>query len=526
MKLNQIKIFLHIFILFICLNQISSQSLSFPFHIISNSHQSFHNKNLKSLIEIDKIPVLLNDEDQMCLEFCFGTPKACHLLTIHAQSFLIWVMDARSKINRKKKLSYDATKSTTGRYNQTLLEINLDTDITLKGNAVHDRIYTKDSFLFRGLFFSAIDSNYYTDEGMIGLGYRGNRFEERYSFINQLFFNGLIYHRVFTQFFQDDENGIITFGEIPKDMVNNYKNYGRCAALNIERNGKIYKNRKWECGIDGIFFGDVYDENYVYKLENTRTSFFSFRKRALVPKEIFNLFVNYYLADLLTKGICERVLIGKYDTIKCSKEIIEGPRINLVFGDWAMSITVDKLFIYQKKTKSYEFIFYNKKNFEHWSLGRTVVRLFHMVYDYQNQEIGFYSEKNVIYINKVSEPTPPKIYERLNDGGELVDDNENNDPNLVKENEENIKQKKKRKTTHEIVEDIKKESGITENTMTKTMSGALVIQTAFKIFIIIIIIFFVAFIVFLYYRHRRKMEYLKSDYFLKKAKELNNNNKI
>jgi len=287
----------------------------------------------------------------MCLEFCFGTPKACHLLTIHAQSFLIWVMDARSKINRKKKLSYDATKSTTGRYNQTLLEINLDTDITLKGNAVHDRIYTKDSFLFRGLFFSAIDSNYYTDEGMIGLGYRGNRFEERYSFINQLFFNGLIYHRVFTQFFQDDENGIITFGEIPKDMVNNYKNYGRCAALNIERNGKIYKNRKWECGIDGIFFGDVYDENYVYKLENTRTSFFSFRKRALVPKEIFNLFVNYYLADLLTKGICERVLIGKYDTIKCSKEIIEGPRINLVFGDWAMSITVDKLFIYQKKDK-------------------------------------------------------------------------------------------------------------------------------------------------------------------------------
>ena len=149
-----------------------------------------------------------------------------------------------------------------------------------------------------------------------------------------------------------------------------------------------------------------------------------------------------------------------------------------------------------------------------------------MVYDYQNQEIGFYSEKNVIYINKVSEPTPPKIYERLNDGGELVDDNENNDPNLVKENEENIKQKKKRKTTHEIVEDIKKESGITENTMTKTMSGALVIQTAFKIFIIIIIIFFVAFIVFLYYRHKRKMEYLKSDYFLKKAKELNNNNKI
>ena len=145
-----------------------------------------------------------------------------------------------------------------------------------------------------------------------------------------------------------------------------------------------------------------------------------------------------------------------------------------------------------------------------------------MVYDYQNQEIGFYSEKNVNYINSISEPTPPKIYERLIDGMELVDDNENNDPNLVEENEENKKRRKNRKTTGDIIEDIKKESGITEKTVTKSMSGAFMIQNAFRIFIIIIIIVFIVFIGFLYYRHKRKMKYLKSDYFLKKANELNN----
>ena len=505
-------------IIFISIEQISSQKLAFPFHIISNSVPSKKNSNLKSLIEMDKIPVSLNEEERMCLEFCFGTPKACHLLTIHPQSFLIWVMDARSKILDKKKLIYDATKSTTGRYNQSIIEIKLDTDKTLKGNVAFDRIYTKDSFLFRGVFLSAIASNHYTDEGMIGLGYRGHPFEERYSFINQLFFNGLIYHKVFTQSFKDDENGLITFGEIPKEIVNNYKKYGRCSALNVEKDGKIYKNRKWECGIDGIYFGDVYDEKFIHLLVNTRTSFFSFRKRALVPKEIFNFFV-----ELIKNNICERLLIGKYDTIKCDREIIDGPKINLIFGDWAMSLPVNKLITYNKKTKSYEFIFYNKKNFEHWSLGRPVVRLFHMVYDYQNQEIGFYSEKNVIYINKESEPAPPKIYERLTDGGELVDDNENNDPNLVEENEENIKRRKNRKTTGEIVEDIKKESGITESTVTKTVSSAMTIQNAFRIFIIIVIICFIGFAAFLYYRHKRKMKLLKSDYFLQKANELNNN---
>ena len=515
--------FFFLILLFFSIYQTSQKSISFPFHIIPNSNFKSSKQKLKSFLEIDKIPVSQNDEDRMCLEFCFGTPKACHLLTIHSQSFLIWVMDARAKILDKKKLIYDATKSSTGRYNQSLIEIKLETDKTLKGNVAYDRIYTKDSFLFRGVFLSVIDSNHYTDEGMIGLGYRGGHFEERISFINQLFINGLIYHKVFTQNFEDDKNGVITFGEIPQEIVNNYKRYGRCSALNIEKDGKIYKNRKWECNIDGIYFGDVYDEKYVFKLKNTRTSFFSFRKRALIPKDIFNFFVNNYFGELIKDNICERVLEKKYDTIRCKEEIKVGPKINLIFGDWAMSIPIEKYITYRKKTKSYEFIFYNKKNFEHWSLGRPVVRLFHMVYDYQNQEIGFYSEDNVIYINTENEPSPPKIYERLTDGGELVDDNENNDPNLVEENEENIKRRKQRKTTGDIVEDIKKESGITESTVTKSVSGAMDIQNAFKIFIIIVIICFSGFAGFLYYRHKRKMKILKSDYFLKKANELNNN---
>ena len=79
------QLFFCIIIIFFSFNQISSKSLSFPFHIISNPHPSNYNLNLKSLIEIDKIPVSSNEEERMCLEFCFGTPKACHLLTIHPQ---------------------------------------------------------------------------------------------------------------------------------------------------------------------------------------------------------------------------------------------------------------------------------------------------------------------------------------------------------------------------------------------------------------------------------------------------------
>ena len=67
----------------------------------------------------------------MCLELCFGTPKTCHLLTIHPQSFLIWVQDATSK-NKKIRTKYDPNLSTTAFANRTLIELKLEDEKSLK----------------------------------------------------------------------------------------------------------------------------------------------------------------------------------------------------------------------------------------------------------------------------------------------------------------------------------------------------------------------------------------------------------
>ena len=115
---------------------------------------------------------------------------------------------------------------------------------------------------------------------------------------------------------------MITFGEIPKEILNNYQKYGRCAALNKEIDGKIYKNRKWECEVSGIYFGDVYNETYVYKLKSSRASFFSFRKRALVPKEIFDFFEKNYFTELIQNKTCQRDIVGKYDNGDCFIDVL------------------------------------------------------------------------------------------------------------------------------------------------------------------------------------------------------------
>ncbi len=360
------KLILKLIIFFLIIDTTLEKKLEFPFYIIPKAKSNIINaqtsNSFLSFLESPKISVSLNDKERMCLELCFGTPKVCNLLTIHPQSFLIWIQDARSN-NKKLKNKYDPNTSTTAFANHTLIEIKLEESKIIKGYTVLDRVYTKNSFLFRAFFLSVVESNHYEDEGMIGLGYWGSNFEMRSSFISQLYFNGLIYHRVFTQSFTNNDRGIITFGEIPQEIIDNYKKYGRCPALNREIDGKFYKNRKWECKVDGIYFGDVYNETYVLKLEDVRASFFSFRKRALVPIEIFNHFEENYFSELIKNKKCARVIIGKYDTIKCQKQIFEGPKINIIYGDWVMSLPIDKLFTYKKESESYEFMFYNKKNF-------------------------------------------------------------------------------------------------------------------------------------------------------------------
>ena len=505
----------------ITLISFSLQALNFPFKIISKPPSKTPNTFL-SFAESPTLsfPVIPNTEDFMCLELCLSSPKFCRLFAIHGQSFYIWVQDEKNKdksIELSKK--YNPNKSTTSQVKRILNEYKYEEDQYITAYSIIDHIYIKDQFLMKGYFLSAIDSKSFKgDEGMIGLGYRGSKKEEQYSFINQLYNNGLIFHRVFTQNFEKGDQGIISFGEIPKNIVNDYKNYGRCPVLDKIVDGKRIKNRKWECEIHGIYFGDEYDENKVEKYENTRASFFSFRPMALVPKEVFEYFEKNYFHKYINDGICQKLNTQGYDLFGCKKILDDAPKINLVYGDWVMSLPPNKLFSYKKNNDLYEFIFYHKNNFETWSLGRPIVRLFHMVYDYQNQEVGFYSKEDVKYINKENEPIKPKIYEPLPDSGEGVNDNDDLDE-LNEEENKNMN----RNSVNDIIEGIKKDSGITKDSKSSTMRGAELIQKLFYGFLIIMSILVLIFLGFLYYRHKHRPENLSSEYFIKKANELSAN---
>ena len=80
-----------------------------------------------------------------------------------------------------------------------------------------------------------------------------------------------------------------------------------------------------------------------------------------------------------------------------------------------------------------------------------------------------------------------------------------------------------RNSVNDIIEGIKKDSGITKDSKSSTMRGAELIQKLFYGFLIIMSILVLIFLGFLYYRHKHRPENLSSEYFIKKANELSAN---
>lgn len=382
----------------------------FLFQIIQISKSQKISKENKDIILTEYFPQSLkfnvetNSVDRQCIELCIYDKKEnkkCYKLVIENGSFHIWLN--KNKIDENLFSSISKTTQIIKYKNGELI-----------GKNSKEIFYTKEEYSIGNLNILISDSmpKIFNDyDGMIGLGYLTNSNEEHiFSFIQQLYENNLIYHRVFTQSFISNKKGEISFGEIPENIIKDYKNYGRCNTIEyINLNGNKVKNNKWQCHIIGIFYGKKFNPKYIEREINGTVSFFSYRKRALIPKKIFEYFEKTYFVELIKYNYCRiEKKKKKYDIFICKKNMIFDIDFNFVFGDWIMHFPAEKMFIEYNKDEI-QFIFCHKKNHEEWTLGRPIVKQFIMVYDYDNKQIGFYNKNNVLKANDLP-AEPPKVF--------------------------------------------------------------------------------------------------------------------
>jgi hypothetical protein len=457
--------------------------------------------NFLSFYALDPIPSSSKLEGRTVINLCLGTPPQCFNLIIQTNSFFIWVIDSKQeKIPSTNKFNMDKSDTliknmtmTTLKYYHRKVEGLLGKDTLTIGNK---KISNIDFLIATEIDFEDID-------GMIGFGYTPNTNEKRYSFLEQLHNLKIIPHKVFTQKYNNLTEGDIFIGEIPEKIIKDYKHYGRCEALDKIKDGKRYKNKNWQCEINGIFIGKEYSSNIVTPLTNQKLSFLSYRKRTFVPFHLFEKIRDLIFKDLINTKKCTQEKIKRYTLIQCEKDV-QLDNFNLIFGDWILQIPGNKLFKEIGSTK--EFIFYYKEKYEKFILGKSVLLVYEMVYDYANRQIGFYNGNDVKYIGK-DEPEVPKQYYFIKDDPETATQrskkqNQNPFPTIQPEDNDqsNIQVKPRQKYTLSYI-----------------------IQSILAFIIIAVIILIILFVCYSYFKYRKKNNFKSIDYYQKQAEGLISN---
>ena len=457
---------------------------------------------LKSFIEAD---IESDFFSKTVMNLCLGTDPQCFDVVVQTNSFYIMVSDYQSRAQESKN-KFDYSKSTTIVRNSRIITLNYYNQ-QIKGQEASDILTIGGNTLSRVNFLLISTSGKYrTEDGFIGLGYTPSNDEKKFSIIQQLFENGNIPHKVFSQKYTDNYNGHITFGEIPKYIVEDYTHYGRCHALNKIRGKKEYKNNNWECYIDYMYYGDSNDtkKNNIAKFnkeeDKKEVLFLSYRKRSFLPLKIFELIGKNYLKELINEKKCSLNEDNRYTFYECDLDV-KLEQLNLVFDSWEIQIDSDNLFEEPRQGKNKkEFIFYYKKGLERFLLGRSILKEFEMVYDYANKQIGFY-HKNVRYLGK-DKVLPPKVFDFLNDDKEYEEKKVSEPTNFLPE------------TTPEEV----KETVYNPVPQERKMHVSNVFKILFEILIICVAIILIGFLFIYGMKMRKKEKIKKSNLYLKKQR--------
>ena len=463
--------------------------------------------NLRANLEL---PMNSEVDTKTIMRACLGTPPQCFDLIIQTNSFYIMVPDSEVP-SLEATNEYDYSKSLTLVRTSHLITFDFFGE-KFKGQEASDILTLGDKTLNRTnfLIISSFGKFRYED-GFIGLGYTPSNDEKKFSIIQQLYENGVIPHKVFSQKYNDGYNGIITLGEIPKHIVKDYMHYGRCRALNKIRKTKEYKNNNWECNIEFINYGESNESDNIKKAKNIISSFtkeeqieevlfLSYRKRSFLPYKLFNKFGDTYFKNFLDNNKCNIGEQDRYTYYECDEDVELEP-LNFIFDSWEIRLESKQLFSEKKKANNKkEFIFFYKKKFEKILFGRSILKELEMVYDYANKQIGFYHQ-NVTYLGK-EKVIPPKVFDFLYDDTDFKEKNVKNPDTFLPDSQPDERVEKNYDTL---------EQG------SKTYLSD-ILKVIFEILIVIISIGLAAFLFIYGMKIRRKQKFKKANMHLKKQR--------
>lgn len=341
-----------------------------------------------------------NGDNFIYTKICLGSHPQCFNLQLDFQSFYVWIYNKTETIPTYVK-SFNTTNSTTYKINENDVFNITYPNLVLVGQGANDKISIDNTLDLSDFQFMLVNkytpSSHY--EGIMGLGYLSGEHEKEYSFLEQLYLQKIITHKVFGIEFSSYKTTQIFFGEVPTIILKDYIHYGNCNLIqkkinetNQENSDKV-DNPNWQCMLKGLYFSKSFK-----RINEKIPVIFSLNTSSLImPYHLLPMVKTEY-KDLIEEGGCwlenlQQKTISLYCSI--TRTI---PSLIILFEKWKINLPEEVL-----KSKSY-FHYYKIMSFiegeEQLIFSLDILKYFTLIFDKENDQVGFYNRKYITYIGK------------------------------------------------------------------------------------------------------------------------------